>query len=351
MASRPTTTVNTQFRGGALALMVALALAAPAAAPAATTGPASASSPTFSLSAAGSAGALRLRGTPGQVLPGAVRLRNLTSHPVTVVLQRADIQNAANGNADFVTTQLSQTGRWLHLEAGTVRLASHAVRQVAFTVSVPVSTRGASHYADIIAIDNADLLAAAGRKTGKKKQSFTIYRINRHALPITIRIPGPLTRSVSLRSVKLTLNPVASLMLGLAPGGTVLIQGATIHLQVLRGTRTIFKYESTLGQLFPNTGLNYRVLWHGTPTPGSYHVLGVFRPQGAPSINIDQTVKFTAANASELKRITPPAPGAPTSSIPGWVWIALVLAAALLAALALAVWRLKRRGPPAAPVV
>ena len=144
------------------------------------------------------------------------------------------------------------------------------------------------------------LTAAATAQKTNRKQGFTIYRIDRLALPITIRMPGPLTRSVSLRSVKLTVNPVASLMLGLAPAGTVLIQGATIHLQVLRGTRTIFKYESTLGQLFPNTGLNYRVLWHGTPTPGSYDVLGVFRPQGAPSINIDQTVKFTAANVSEL---------------------------------------------------
>jgi hypothetical protein len=351
MTMRPSTTINTHRRAGALALIVALALAAPAAAPAAVTRPASASSPTFSLSPVSSTGALRLHGAPGQVLEGAVRVHNLTSHPVTVVLQPADIQTAGNGSANFVTTALTQNGgRWLRIDAPSVRLTAHAARKVAFTVSIPATAGGASHYAGVVAIDQADLTAATAQKTNRK-QGFTIYRINRLALPITIRIPGPLTRSVSLRSVKLTVNPVASLMLGLAPAGTVLIQGATLHLQVLRGTRTIFKYESTLGQLFPNTGLNYRVLWHGTPTPGSYHVLGVFRPQGAPSINIDQTVKFTAANASELKRITPPAPGAPTSSIPVWVWIALVLAAALLAALALAVWRLKRRGPPAASVV
>src|SRR5450755_2205999 len=270
MAMRPTTISKIHRRVGALAVMVSLALAAPAAAPAAATAPAAAKPPTFSLSAASTSGALRLHGAPGQVLGGAVRLRNLSSHPVTVVLQPADIGNAVHGGANFLTTALSQSSRWLHLDAASVRLAPHAARQVAFTVSIPASASGASHYAGIVAIDAADLAAAAAA-AGKKstKTTFTISRINRQALPITIRMPGPLTRSVSLRSVKLTVDPAASLMLGLLPGGPVLIQNATINLQVLRGTRTIFKYKSTLGQLFPNTSLNYRVPWRGTPTPGS----------------------------------------------------------------------------------
>jgi hypothetical protein len=220
---------------------------------------------------------------------------------------------------------------------------------VAFTVSIPASTISASHYAGIVAIDAADLAAAAAAGKKSTKTTFTISRINRQALPITIRMPGPQTRSVTLSSVKLTVDPVATLMLGLVPGGTVLIQNATINLQVLRGTRTIFTYKSTLGHLFPNTSLNYRVPWQGTPTAGTYHVIGVFRPKGAAAVNIDTNAKFTGANAAQLKRQTPPLAGARASStgLPIWVWLALGLAALLLIALLVTVYRLSRR-PPAA---
>jgi hypothetical protein len=350
MVIRPTMIGRIHRHAGALALMVSLALAAPAAAPAAATAPAAAKPPTFSLSTAGTSGAPRLQAVPGQVVGGAVRVRNLSSHPVTVVLQPADIGNAVNGGADFLTTALSQNGRWLHLDATSVHLAPHAAQQVAFTVSIPASTSGASHYAGIVAIDAADLAAAAAAAARRKstKTTFTISRINRQALPITIRMPGPLTRSVSLRSVKLTVDPVATLMLGLLPAGTVLIQNATIDLKVLRGTRTIFTYKSTLGQLFPDTPLNYRVPWQGTPTTGTYRVVGVFRPKDAAAVNIDTTVNFTAANAATLKRVTPPVAGAPSTGLPIWVWIALGIAAALLIALLVTVYRLSRRPRAAA---
>ena len=109
----------------------------------------------FALSPVATTGAFRLRGTPGQVLDGAVLVRNTSGRPVTVLLQAADIQNASNGNADYITTDLSQTGRWLRLATRTVRLAPHAGREVAFTVSIPAGARGASHYAGIVATNAA----------------------------------------------------------------------------------------------------------------------------------------------------------------------------------------------------
>jgi len=277
-----------------------------------------------------------------------VRVRNVSSHSVTVVLQPADIKTAVNGNADYATSRLSQTGLWLHLDAASVRLAPHAARLVPFTVSIPASATGASHYAGIVAINAAELAAAAAAHNKAKGTGVAFYEINRQAVPITIRMPGPLTRSVSLRSVKLTAEPVgAGLMLGLLPAGTILIQNATIDLKVLRGTRTIFTYKSTLGQLFPDTPLNYRVPWQGTPTTGTYRVVGVFRPKDAAAVNIDTTVNFTGANAAQLKRQTPPVAGAPSNGLPIWVWLALGIAAALLIALLVTVYRLWRR-PPAA---
>jgi hypothetical protein len=348
MASLPITISNIHGRSGAMALLATLALAATAAAPASAAALPSSKPPAFALSAGGGAFALQLRGIPLDVLSGSVGVRNMSGHPVTVMLQAADIRNSANGNADYATTGLSQAGRWLHLDAATVRLAAHATREVAFTVSIPAGTTGGSHYAGIVAIDAADLAPAAAQ-TGAKGAGFAFRRINRQAVPITIRMPGPLTRSVTLRSVKLIVQPVgASLTLGLLPGGTVLIEDATIKLRVLRGARTIFTYNSALGQLFPGSSLDYSVPWqHGRPTTGTYRVVGVFRPRDAAAVNIDTTVNFTGAAAATLKRVTPPVAGAPSTGLPIWVWIALGIAAALLIALLVTVYRLSRR-PPAA---
>ena len=330
---------SSRLHAGAKALPAALALAALAVAPALAAAPRRAA--VFALSPA-APGPMLLHGSAGRVLRDAVNVENLSGHSLTVILAPADIQNASNGNADYLTTGLSHAGRWLALSTRSLRLAAHATRKVAFTVSIPKATTGASHYAGIVAI-NADDLATATRR-GAKGRSFTFYRVTRQALPVTIRLRGKLFRSLALRSAALSVQPAgAGLVLGLLPGGSELIEGATVKLRVLRGRRTVFTYASTLGQLFPGSELNYRIPWHGRPTPGAYHVLGSIRPQGSATIKIDRTVKFTAAKASQLKRETPPAARLPTSGTPGWVWVALAAAASLLLALSAAVWKLARR--------
>jgi hypothetical protein len=161
-----------------------------------------------------------------------------------------------SGNANFLTTGISGPGQWLALSAGRVRVAPHSSRQVAYTVSIPRGITGA-HYAGIVALNAADLRTPAIRRRSKSKSTgVTIYRISRQALPITIRIPGPLTRSLALRSVNLSVGSAgAALMLGLLPGGTELTEAAQVDLRVLRGAQTIFKSATGLGQLFPVGGL------------------------------------------------------------------------------------------------
>jgi len=205
MAGRPTTmTGNSRRRGGATALLAALALAAFAPAPASAAAAPAAAPAAFGLSAIGSTGSIHLRGAPGRVLHGAVRVRNLSGRPIVVILQPAAIANAANGNAAFLTTPISGAGRWLQLSAGRVPLAPHAARVITYTVSIPAGTTGASDYAGIVAVNAADLITPAIRRQSNGR-SVTVYRVSRQALPLTIRLPGPLTRSLSLTSVRLTV--------------------------------------------------------------------------------------------------------------------------------------------------
>jgi hypothetical protein len=341
MAYRPIVMMTSaRLRAGAKALPAALALAAFAAAPA-SAGASSPSPAAFALSPIGTTSSIRLHGTPGRVLHGGVLVRNVSRHPIVVILQRADIQNASNGNADYVTTRVSGTGRWLHLSAVSVSLAPGASRALAYTVTIPAVATGGSHYAGIVAINAADISAAARKARGR---AFTFHIVNRQALPLTIHLPGRRSRSLTLHSVKLTVAPIgAGLMLGLLPGGTELTQGARVHLRILRGTRTVFTYESTLGQMFPGGGLSYRVPWPGRPTPGSYRLLGTVVPQGSAVINIDQSFGFTPRSAAKLQRVTPPVAPLPAAGTPGWMVIALAIGAALLIGLSVAVWKLARR--------
>ena len=331
-------------RSGAVVVLALLALAACTAAPAGAAPPAAPKAATFALTVASQSGALRLRSAPGRTARGAVIVRNVSRRPITVRLQRADIRNAANGNAGYATTRLSAAGRWVSLAATTVRLAPNRARRISFSVRVPSRARAASHYAGIVAVDAADLTAAARDRRSKRK-AFTISRISRQALPITIRLPGRLTRSLALRSLKIVAQPAgAGLLLGLRPGGSVLTQSAPVKLRVSRGSRTLFTHAATLGQLFPGATFEYRIPWRGRPTEGSYRVRGVIRPKGAAPLDIDSGVSFSAVKAGELARETPPVDEpAKANGMPGWVWPVLGGAAILLIGLVLAVLLLARR--------
>ena len=339
--------IRSYLHAGAQALVAALALAAFAAAPACAAAP-SPPPVAFALTPVGTSVSILLHGSAGDVLRGAVSVRNLSRRPITVILQRADIDNASNGNADYVTTHVAHAGRWLSLTTTTVRLAPHATRHIAYTVRIPAGTAGASHYGGIVAINAADLAAVAVHRKAKGN-AFTFYRITRQALPLTIRLPGRLFRRMALRSVNLSVQPVgAGLVLGLLPGGSELTEQARIQLHVTRGRHRVLAYAATLGQLFPGAILDYRIAWPGHPTPGTYHVLGTIRPQGSATIYINRTITFTAAKATQLKRETVPGPQPPTPGIPAWVWVALSLAAILLIVLSLTIWKLTRRPVKAA---
>jgi hypothetical protein len=342
VAKRPAMIGRLRVHAGVRALPAALALAVFAAAPA----PAAASSSTavgFALSPVGPTGSISLDGAPGHVVEGSVLVRNLSRHPITVILQRADIRNSSNGDADYVTAGLTGTGRWLHLGARRVRLAPDASRQVAYRVSIPSAVAGGSHYAGIVAVNAADFSAPAA-KGQSNRRSFTFYRISRQALPLTIHLPGRLWRSLSLRSVELIIAPIGpGLVLGLFPSGSELTEQAKVRLRVLRGGRMLFTSTSTLGQLFPGGGLNYRVPWPGRPTEGTYEVRGTIRPQGAAIIHVNQMIRFTGALVARQARELPPAAQPTAAGTPKWIWIVLGAATVLLIALPTAVWKLARR--------
>ncbi len=187
---------RTRIQAGVAALLTALALAATAAAPALAAPAHAASAPTFVLSGGVGGGGMLLHGHPGQTLYGSVEVHNLTARRIEVILQAADIRTAGNGNAAYSTVKLSLAGRWLKLASGRVDLGPYGSDRVTFSVAVPPGTSGASHFAGIVGSNAAEVAAAARRKGhAAKSPAYAISRVSRQAVPITVRTPGPLTRS------------------------------------------------------------------------------------------------------------------------------------------------------------
>jgi hypothetical protein len=146
---------------------------------------------------------------------------------------------------------------------------------------------------------------------------------------VTVRLPGPLTRELAVRDVKLDVQPSgAALVLALEPDGSVLTQSAQVTLKVSRGDRTVLTDDTTLGQLFPGSDVAYRKAWNGRPTKGAYRVTGVIRPKDAAPVRIDRTITFTPAAVKELKCETPPVATEIGTTLPVRVWIASAIAAA-----------------------
>jgi len=316
----------------AAALAVALVAAAPAAA---------APSGGLSIAAEGTGGGLRLDGEPGGMVRGAVRVSNLSRRAMTVRLQAADIGNAANGGADFRTGTLARAGRWLTLSANEVRLAPRSSRRVGFTARVPAGAAGGSHYAGVVAIDAADLAPPPARKAAEGEQTGTIQRINRMAVPVSIRLPGPVRRSLALSGAALDVRAgQTTLRLGLRPGGTAFLPGARIRLRVVRDGRTVFGHRAGLGQMVPGSAIDYGIPWRGRPTEGEYRIVGEIRPEGAPVVRIDERVAFTPEIAERLER---EGVAVTRSAIPSWIWIVLAAAAVLIVVAPLTAWKLARR--------
>lgn len=346
MVDGPDQGAASRWRARAAAI-VAIALAA---ASAASTPVAAASTPaaraTVALTTSDGGAPPFVRAARGAVVRRAVRVTNLTNRRVTVVLQAADLRNATNGNADYRTTHVTRDGRWVHLARSRVRLRPLASRRVSFRVSVPRSARGSSHYAGIVATNAAELAAAARASKRSRGKAFRFARVNRQALPITVRLPGRVTRHLSLRSIRIDASSAgAGLVLALRPDGSTVIRDAPISLRVSHGGRRVFAHVATLGQLFPGSSLRYRIPWRGRPTEGSYRVVGVLRPRNAPPVRFDRTVGFAAPAAAKLQREMPPAAQRAGAALPGWVWLALGAATLLLLALSVAVWKLAHRPP------
>jgi hypothetical protein len=303
----------TTLQRAALASLTALAAsAAGAAAPAAHA--ATATDGAVALQPAGGKHRLAYTAAPGDVVHGAVRLKNAGRQARDIKLTAVDVGTAAFGGAVYGDATGKRTGRWVTLEAGTVRVGARSTKTVHFSVQVPRGTSKGVHYAGITAVDVAQLRAASTRRKRAGKR-IVFHRITRFALPLKVRVPGAVSPRLTFRGAEVDVDAAgANILMKLENTGRTLLRSTDVKLRLAQGDRTLVDVHQPLREFVPGTAAKFPITLPGIPSEGDYRVVGTIRPEGAPAIAVDETVHIDGksvkkAERSVVARTAPPADG------------------------------------------
>jgi hypothetical protein len=140
---------------------------------------------------------------PSTIVHDYVAVTNFSKQPVTFQLYASDAFNTPTGTLDLLPAAQKSTnvGAWVTVLHSSLTIPAGARVDEPFTLSVPANATPGDHTGGII----ASITVAA--PTGNK--SLTVDR--RLAVPLFLRVSGPLTPTVSIESVSTsyhgTLNP------------------------------------------------------------------------------------------------------------------------------------------------
>lgn len=133
----------------------------------------------------------------GQTINGTVKLRNSGREPITVALS-AETFGVTNEDYDYRFEKDKQAG-WVNYEKPKIELQSRELREVKYSVAVPVGAEPGGHYIALIA---AIQPAAA--------QSDGVTTIDRVASLLYIDLPGESTKQGSLVSFDVPVIAVSA---------------------------------------------------------------------------------------------------------------------------------------------
>jgi hypothetical protein len=150
---------------------------------------------------------------PGGTLKDHVAVVNIGSTALTLDLYARDAVNQPDGSLGLQTKASNPTdaGSWITLEiprgASTITVPARSTVIVPVSLAVPSNASPGDHTGGII-------VSLTARSTSTGKQALTPNLEQRVAVPVAIRISGPLRPSLSVQSLSAsygqTLNPVGS---------------------------------------------------------------------------------------------------------------------------------------------
>ena len=230
-------------------------------------------------------------------------------------------------------------GAWIKLADRVVTLRPHTRQTISFTVRVPGGAFGGQHLGGIV----VQPATAAAQKTVRRTR-HAAFRISIRELSIVavlVNLPGATAPRLALSGLRPAGIPGRqSVLIGLSNPGNVLVKGRGSLTVVNSSGKPVEHQRFALDTLVSHTQISYPVYRAGRSLPNG-------RYRGTVAIVYDgrrlvRSFPFTidVANQTQVFGAPPGTPGPPPSSSSVLLYVLLGVAVALLAAIAIGVYRL-----------
>ena len=326
-------------RGALLLALLSLAVAAPE--HAAVPPPAVALSVQTASGASGSYFDLTAR--PGaRTYAGTLELRSTVSHPVTVLVDPVGSLTASTLGSAYKLRGTAATGSaiWSSVGPRRIVIGPLATQVIPVSVAVPEGTRAGDYLSGI------SVQALTKPRTQRVKSNVAIASVQRYAVGLLVRVPGPRTPLIQLTQAIVKREPAGTTfyVFGRNAGNAVL-QNVNGNVLITRGDRVVARTHVGPGTFVSGTSIAYPVLVRGEqPHEGTAYRVRATMHYGPRVARLDQYVRFGHRDAVRQQEFGGPKAGGGSSGIWGKVLLIAVLALVALGLIGLFALLRRRRG-------
>jgi hypothetical protein len=221
---------------------------------------------------------------------GTLELRNLGGTRLTVLLDPVDAVTASTLGSAYAVRGLAihRPARWTALARRSVVLTPHGTSFVEVGVRVPARARAGDYLSGI------SVQAAAGARQTKLRGNVSISSIQRYAVGVLVRLPGPRFPLLQLTGASIDRQPagVAFSLFGRNPGN-VILQNVAGTVRITQGKRAVAQMPLGPGTFVTGTSIAYPIpVPREHPREGTvYRVRAVLRYAGRTA-RLDRLVRF-----------------------------------------------------------
>ena len=254
---------------------------------------------------------------------GVLQLRNQTGLRVTVMLDPVDALTASTlGSAyQLRTTRIHGPTRWTSLSRRRVVLAPHGSAVIHVAIRMPGRVAPGDYLSGI------SVQELGGTNRAKLRGNVAISSVERYAVGVAVRVPGPRHPLLRLTSAGVERNPsgVEFLVKGRNPGN-VILQNVQGWVLITHGNRVVARTAVGPGTFVTATSISYPILAQNErPREGTvYRVRALFRYAGGVA-RLDTLVRF--GHRAAVRQATYGGPKVPGSGPNILIMVLIALAA------------------------
>jgi hypothetical protein len=228
---------------------------------------------------------------PGvRTLAGTLEVRNRETRTVKLLLDPVDALTASTLGSAYRVRGLPVHGptRWIRISRRRVTLAPRASVSVPVSIAAPRGARAGDYLAGI------GIQARGQARTRKMRGNVAISSVQRYAVGVLARIPGPRHALIRLTRARIEREPagVTFFIFG-RNSGNVILQNVSGSALVTQGKRVVARRQVGPGTFVTRSSIAYPVLAPGEhPGEGAvYRVRAFLRYRGGIA-RLDTLVRF-----------------------------------------------------------